>query len=77
VCHYAKLTSSEPAVNVTIVYSPLVVDELVKLPPTVIVASFVKYLSTTIPEPPAYPLLFAPVPPPPPFPVLAAPVLAV
>jgi hypothetical protein len=51
--HYAKLTVSEPAVNVTIVNSPLVVDELVKLPPTVMVASFVRYFKTTIPEPPA------------------------
>ena len=44
-----------PAVKLTIVSLPLVVDELVNPAPTDIVASAVAYLNTTIPEPPVYP----------------------
>ena len=52
--------------------------ELVSPAPTVIVASDVNHFKTTIPEPPALPLPFAPPPPldelePPPSPVLALP----
>ena len=70
-CHYAQLTFPEPAVIVVILYEPLVAVEPVKPAPIVIVPSAVKYLSTTIPEPPLKPP--PPPPAPPPAPVLVVP----